>query len=81
MSLIYVLNLKVFEMQTLIIGGGLSGLTLADALQTQGHDYMLVKARDRFGGRIKTEYDGAGCFDMGPTWFWQGQPRIAALID
>ena len=54
-------------MQTLIIGGGLSGLALADALQAQGHDYMLVEARDRFGGRIKTEYDEVGYFDMGPA--------------
>ena len=68
-------------MQTLIIGGGLFRLALADALQAQSHDYMLVEARDRFGGRIKTEHDGAGYFDMKPAWFWQGQPRIAALID
>ena len=67
MSLICVLDLKVFKMQTLIIGGGLSGLALADALQAQGHDYMLVEARDWFGGRIKTEYDETGYFDMGPA--------------
>lgn len=67
-------------MQTLIIGGGLSGLALADMLNTQGHDYMLLEARDRFGGRIKTEHIDKGYFDMGPAWFWPGQPRIAALI-
>lgn len=66
--------------QTLIIGGGLSGLALADMLQSQGHDYVLVEARDRFGGRIKTEYQGTGYFDVGPAWFWPGQPRIAKLI-
>ena len=68
-------------MRTLIIGGGLSGLALADMLEAKGHDYMLVEARSRFGGRIKTEQLGAGYFDMGPAWFWPGQPRIAALID
>ncbi len=69
-------------MKTLIIGGGLSGLALADMLEAQGQDYMLLEARDRFGGRIMTEKlpDG-GYFDMGPAWFWPGQPRIAALID
>ena len=69
-------------MKTLIIGGGLSGLALADMLESQGQDYMLLEARDRFGGRIMTEIlpDG-GFFDMGPAWFWPGQPRIAALID
>ena len=67
-------------MTTLIIGGGLSGLALADALERQGDDYLLIEARDRFGGRIKTERHGDGYFDMGPAWFWDGQPRIAALI-
>ncbi len=68
-------------MQTLIIGGGLSGLALAEMLEAKGHGYMLVEARGRFGGRIKTEFHGRGYYDMGPTWFWPGQPRIIALID
>ncbi|MEP2030761.1 MAG: FAD-dependent oxidoreductase [Paracoccaceae bacterium] len=68
-------------MSTLIIGGGLSGLALADELQTQGRDYMLVEAQGRFGGRIKTRYFGAGYFDLGPTWIWPGQPRISTLIE
>ncbi|MEP2532661.1 NAD(P)/FAD-dependent oxidoreductase [Shimia sp.] len=68
-------------MTALIIGGGLSGLALADALETQGKDYVMLEARARFGGRIKTEHCQGGYFDMGPTWFWPGQPRMAALID
>tara|TARA_R110002167_G_scaffold146841_4_gene338641 strand:- start:16511 stop:17551 length:1041 start_codon:yes stop_codon:yes gene_type:complete len=68
-------------MKTLIIGGGLSGLALARGLEAKGHDYLLLEARNRFGGRIKTAQYGAGYFDMGPAWFWPGQPRIAALID
>ncbi|MEP5729491.1 MAG: FAD-dependent oxidoreductase [Sulfitobacter sp.] len=67
-------------MKVLIIGGGLSGLALAEALELKGHDYLLVEARARFGGRIKTEHHGAGYFDMGPAWFWPAQPRIAAMI-
>lgn len=67
-------------MTILIVGGGLSGLALAEALETQGRDYLLVEARPRFGGRIKTERVAGNGFDMGPAWFWPGQPRIAALI-
>ncbi len=63
----------------IIIGGGLSGLALADRLVREGRDWLLVEARDRFGGRITgLQHDGAS-FDLGPAWFWPGQPRIAAL--
>lgn len=68
-------------MKTLIIGGGLSGLALADKLQAQGRDYHLLEARDRFGGRIITEQLHNGSyFDLGPAWFWPGQPRIAGEV-
>ena len=68
-------------MKTLIVGGGLSGLALAEALEAQGRDYVLVEARERFGGRILTEHLEDGYFDLGPAWFWSGQPRILGLID
>ncbi len=68
------------QTHTLIIGAGLSGLSLARQLDAQNHDYLLVEARDRPGGRILTETLEDGYFDMGPSWFWPGQPRIAALI-
>ncbi len=68
-------------MRTLIVGGGLSGLALAEMMEARRQDYLLVEARDRFGGRIKTEHYAGGYFDMGPAWFWPGQPRIATLID
>ena len=68
-------------MRTLIIGGGLSGLALAEALTAKGHDFTLIEARGRLGGRILTECHAGAAFDLGPAWFWHGQPRIAALID
>ena len=68
-------------MKTLIVGGGLSGLALAEALKAQGRDYVLVEARQRFGGRILTENFDDGYFDLGPAWFWSGQSRIFGLID
>ena len=66
--------------ETLIIGGGLSGLSLASRMAAEGRDGLLVEARERLGGRILSDRVGAARFDMGPAWFWPGQPRMAALI-
>lgn len=65
----------------LIVGGGLAGLRLADLLQAAGRSFRLVEARERFGGRVLGAPSGGARFDLGPSWFWPGQPRIAALID
>lgn len=66
--------------KTLIIGGGLSGLSLAYRLQMAGHDYHLIEARDRLGGRIKSLTVDDIAFDLGPSWVWPGQERIATLL-
>ena len=69
------------EVDVIIIGGGLSGLALADHLQTAGVTYQLLEARSRLGGRIKAAQVGAAAFDLGPAWFWPGQPRMAHIVE
>ncbi|MGI1660977.1 flavin monoamine oxidase family protein [Palleronia sp. KMU-117] len=64
-----------------IVGGGLSGLALADGLHQAGVDFQLFEARPRLGGRIAALATPAGAVDLGPSWFWPGQPRIARLIE
>ena len=63
-----------------IIGGGLSGLSLARHLHNAGCDFQLFEARRRLGGRIKTHELRGANYDLGPAWFWPGQTRMAALI-
>ncbi len=64
----------------LIVGGGLAGLALARRLHASKYDWCLVEARERWGGRILSHtLEGQG-YDLGPSWFWPGQPRLAALI-
>jgi choline dehydrogenase-like flavoprotein len=61
------------DFRVIIVGGGLAGLTLANALERGGIDYLLLEARDRMdpavgasmgmlpnGARIM---DQLGCFD------------------
>ncbi len=64
----------------LIIGGGLAGLSRADQLQARGQDWLLVEARDAFGGRIQSPLLAGARFDVGPAWFWPGQHRMEALM-
>lgn len=65
-----------------IIGGGLSGLYLAQKLWSSGRSFELFEARSRFGGRILSRpVKGAFNYDLGPGWVWPGsQPRIARLL-
>ena len=69
----------MIQTQTLIVGGGLSGLAIADHMTRNGTDFLLVEAQDRLGGRILTKDLSGGTFDLGPAWFWPGQSRLSAL--
>ncbi len=72
-------------LDTLIVGGGLSGLALARLLHQQGRSFQLLEARERLGGRILTQSVRTGetsaTFDLGPAWFWPGQDRIERLAN
>lgn len=63
-----------------IIGGGLAGLYAAHLLEQRGmSDYVLLEARERFGGRIVST---PGSHDLGATWFWPAlQTQLSELID
>jgi monoamine oxidase len=67
----------VIDIETLIVGGGLSGLEIARQLQRLNQSFQLVEARHKIGGRILTQSAGRGNdkanFDLGPSWFWPGQ--------
>ncbi len=82
---IQISNRKALTMEkaeTIIIGGGLSGLYAAFLLSQQNKEYLILEARDRTGGRILgLEHEGF-LSDMGPSWYWPDiHPQIAALIN
>ena len=52
-----------------IVGGGLTGLTLAHLLTKLSIDFVLVEGRERLGGRVHTvTVEGGARVEMGATW-------------
>lgn len=53
---------------TIIIGGGVSGLTAAKQLHQAHQDVLIIEAKDRLGGRVHTDYNWGFAIDLGATW-------------
>jgi oxygen-dependent protoporphyrinogen oxidase len=66
-----------------IVGGGIAGLAAAQALRTQAPDaeVIVLEARDRVGGHIRSEsIDGYLC-EAGPDGFLDNAPSTLAFVD
>jgi monoamine oxidase len=64
-----------------IVGGGIAGLVAATRLTEAGVSCTVLESQDRVGGRLLSHISSAGRFDLGATWYWPGETRVAALID
>ncbi|MEM9721155.1 MAG: NAD(P)/FAD-dependent oxidoreductase [Bacteroidota bacterium] len=65
-----------------IIGAGLSGLTLAYLLQEQKIPCKILEARDRVGGRIFTDYqENEAPIELGATWLGKNHPSLIELLE
>jgi spermine oxidase len=59
----------------LVIGAGVSGLSAAHHLVTNGvEDVAVVEARDRLGGRVRTEKVEGKPVELGAQWIHGGCP-------
>lgn len=69
------------EKRILIVGGGLSGLTLAYLLSKYHIDSTLLEASSRFGGRIQTVKGPLGTpLELGATWLTDAHSRLLAMM-
>lgn len=67
-----------------VVGAGVSGLRLATLLRAASLSVAVLEARDRVGGRTLSLPRGtasdAATVDLGASWHWPGEHRVAALL-
>ncbi|TQV64268.1 MAG: protoporphyrinogen oxidase [Halothiobacillaceae bacterium] len=69
------------DVETLIVGAGISGLSAAFFLRQQGRDVAVIEASGRAGGNIGTfEHEGY-LLEAGPNTLLDNHPAIRELID
>ncbi len=67
-------------LDAIIIGAGFSGLRAGLKLKEAGHSFLILEARDRVGGRVKSGQIAGQTIDLGGMWTCDNQPRLMGLI-
>ncbi|WP_062526195.1 flavin monoamine oxidase family protein [Demequina rhizosphaerae] len=68
------------QLDTIVIGAGVAGLTAARLLADAGRTVAVLEARDRIGGRVWTDRSDGRTTDLGASWIHgvDGCPVAAA---
>lgn len=56
------------QIDTVVVGAGVAGLTAARLLQRTGRRVVVLEARDRVGGRVHTDRTDGRITDLGASW-------------
>lgn len=74
--------MKITKTDVLIIGAGLTGLTLAYLLRKLNIKVIILEANDTIGGRIKTKYKkNLAPIELGATWIIDQQVNALNLLN
>ena len=68
------------RLDALVVGGGISGLTIAFHLARGGRRIAVLEASEHVGGSIETRTDGAWRFEMGPNTVVESDESVGRLI-
>ena len=70
-----------WEIDVLVLGAGMAGLTAARALAERGVRVRVVEAREQVGGRLMTRaVEGGGTVELGAEFVHGRAPELWALI-
>ena len=72
---------STIEKEIVIIGAGLTGLTLAFYLKKQGKDVLIIEKSAKTGGVIQTVKDDEFVYETGPNTGVVGNPEVAELFE
>lgn len=64
-----------------VIGAGVTGLTIATDLQRAGLSVEVIEARDRIGGRLRTETIDGARLELGGQWVSPDQEALIATLE
>ena len=69
------------DVDVIVVGAGLAGLTAAQELVDRGRTVAVVEARDRVGGRLLNhELSDGTVVEVGGQWIGPGQLRMERLV-
>lgn len=69
------------DFSTVIIGGGISGLTCAKYLNEKGYSFMLLEGSDALGGRVRTDNVDGFLLDRGFQIFLTNYPEAKKILN
>eukprot|EP00262_Sarcandra_glabra_P010447 TRINITY_DN2573_c0_g1_i1.p1 TRINITY_DN2573_c0_g1~~TRINITY_DN2573_c0_g1_i1.p1 ORF type:complete len:585 (-),score=86.43 TRINITY_DN2573_c0_g1_i1:149-1855(-) len=74
-----------YSVDCVVVGGGVSGLSIAQALATKhegsAREVMVTEARDRVGGNITTVERDGYLWEEGPNSFQPSDPMLTMAVD
>jgi protoporphyrinogen oxidase len=66
--------------RTVVVGAGVAGLVVADALARAGREVVVLEREDRVGGLARSFARDGFIFDVGPHRFHTDSPEVGAYV-